>query len=205
MKLIWSGTSPYARKCMIIAHELGMADRLELIDGTGTPVSPNAGTVAYNPLGKLPCLIPEDGPAIFDSRVICQYLIGTSGNTALLAADGSRRYQTLTLEALVDGILDAALLMRYETVLRGADGQSADWLAGQEGKIDRALGALAERWMGHLNGAFDLGHAATGCALAYLDFRFGGKNWRGAHPALASWYDGFIARPSAAATMPPQS
>lgn len=202
MKLIWSGSSPYARKCMIIAHELGLAEKLELVNGTGTPIAPNAGTVAYNPLGKLPCLVPEDGPAIFDSRVICQFLIENSGNTALLARSGPKRYATLTLEALADGILDAALLMRYETVLRAEEGRSADWLAGQDAKIDRALEAVSERWMGHMNGGFDLGQAAMGCALAYLDFRFGEKDWRGKHPALVKWYEGFETRGSVAATVP---
>jgi glutathione S-transferase len=163
--LIWAGASPYARKVMIVSHELGLSDQIKQIDGSGTPVAPNATTTSYNPLGKLPCLVPDDGPAIYDSRVICQYLAAQVPEQRLIP-EGTARWAALTLEALGDGICDAAILIRYETVLRDEKMQDAAWLDGQWGKIDRALDAADDRWAAHLAGPFDLGHAALGCAPA---------------------------------------
>jgi len=145
MELIWAGTSPYARKVMIVAHELGVTDTIKTTDGSGTPVAPNSTTTSYNPLGKLPCLVPDDDPAIYDSRVICQYLIAKNGGAGLLS-DGSGRWETLTLEALADGICDAAILIRYETVLRPETLRWSGWLDGQWAKIDRALDTAEDRW-----------------------------------------------------------
>lgn len=201
MKLIWAGASPYARKVMIAAHELGLAGQIEPVDGSGLPTAPNATTTSYNPLGKLPCLVPDDGPAIYDSRVICQYLCGQVEGQKLLP-DGATRWQALTLEALGDGICDAAILIRYETVLRPEERRWDDWLDGQWAKVDRALDAAEDRWSAHLAGPFDLGHAALGAALGYLDFRYADRDWRGTRPALAKWHEKFEARDSAIATKP---
>jgi len=201
MELIWAGASPYARKVMLVAHELGIVDRIKTTDGSGTPVAPNATTTSYNPLGKLPCLIPDDGPAIYDSRIICQYLIAQVENQKLLS-EGSGRWQSLTLESLGDGICDAAILIRYETVLRPENLRWGDWLDGQWAKIDRALDTAEDRWSAHLSGPFDLGQAALGCALGYLDFRYDDRDWRSAHPKLAGWNEKFLTRGSAIATTP---
>ena len=201
MELIWAGASPYARKVMIIAHELGLSEKIKTTDGTGTPVGPNPTTVSYNPLGKLPCLITDDGPAIYDSRVICQYLISQIADQKILP-EGNARWQALTLESLGDGICDAAILIRYETVLRPESLRWSDWLDGQWGKIDRALDTAEDRWTAHLAGPFDLGHAALGCALGYLDFRYDDRNWRASRPKLKTWYESFRARASAVATEP---
>lgn len=201
MKLIWAGASPYARKVMIVAEELGVANTLETIDGSGTPVAPNATTASHNPLGKLPCLITDAGANIYDSRIICQYLTAQSSSQTLLP-EGEQRWQTLTLESLGDGICDAAILIRYETVLRPEAMRWSEWLEGQWNKIDRALDTAEEQWMAHLSGQFDLGHAALGCALGYLDFRYGDRDWRASHPKLKEWYASFSVRPSAVATAP---
>jgi len=201
MKLIWAGASPYARKVMIVAHELEMADSIETIDGSGTPVAPNTTTVSHNPLGKLPCLITDDGAAIYDSRIICQFLIAQNASQTLLT-DGEARWQALTLESLGDGVCDAAILIRYETVLRPEPMRWNDWFDGQWGKIDRALDAAEEKSTAHLAGPFDLGHAALGSALGYLDFRYGDRDWRASHPKLKDWYDAFATRPSVIATEP---
>ena len=201
MELIWAGASPYARKVMITAHELGITDQIKTSDGSGTPVAPNTHTTTYNPLGKLPCLIPADGPAIYDSRIICQYLISRVDDQKMLS-DGAARWQTLTLESLGDGICDAAILIRYETVLRPENLRWTDWLDGQWAKVDRALDTAEERWAAHLTAPFDLGHAALGCALGYLDFRYADRDWRASHPKLNAWYETFSARASAIATAP---
>jgi len=136
MKLIWSGTSPFARKCMIVAHELGIAETLEIENGSGTPVEPNALTAAYNPLGKLPCLVPDDGPAIFDSSVICQHLIAHREGQRLLPTEIDPRSRVLTLEALGDGICDAGVLVRYERAVRPENLRWENWIDSQFLKID---------------------------------------------------------------------
>lgn len=201
MELIWAGASPYARKVMLVAEELGMAGTIKTTDGSGTPVAPNATTTSYNPLGKLPCLIPAGSPAIYDSRVICQYLIAQVEGQKMLS-EGASRWETLTLESLADGICDAAILIRYETVLRPEATRWSEWLDGQWGKIDRALDAAENRWTAHLAGPFDLGHAALGCALGYLDFRYGDRDWRNGRPNLTAWNEKFTSRASAIATAP---
>ncbi|MCL4675952.1 MAG: glutathione S-transferase, partial [Pararhodobacter sp.] len=101
-----------------------------------------------------------------------------------------------------DGILDAAILMRYETALRPAEHQSSAWIEGQWGKVSRSLDAIESRWMAHLAGPLDMGHIAVGCALGYVDFRHGGRKWRNGRPALTAWYESFVQRPSMQATAP---
>jgi len=201
MELIWAGASPYARKVMIVAHEVHIVDRIKTTDGTGTPIQPNSLTTEHNPLGKLPCLIIDEGHVLYDSRVICQYLISQSVTQTILP-EGEAKWRTLTLEALGDGICDAAILIRYETLLRPENLRWDEWLSGQWGKIDRALDVAENHWTEHLKGPFDLGHAALGCALSYLDFRYGDRDWRPSHPKLSEWHKGFSARASAVATEP---
>lgn len=201
MELIWSGASPYARKVMLAAHELGISEQIKTVPGSGTPVEPNANTKAHNPLGKLPCLIPADGPAIYDSRVICQYLCSLVPGQNLIP-EGAARFRTLTLEAMADGMCDAALLIRYEIAMRPAEKHWDEWLAAQWGKVETALDAAEDGWAAHLAGPFDLGHAALGSALGYLDFRFGDRDWRTGRAKLAKWHEGFSERASAVATAP---
>lgn len=201
MKLFWSGASPYARKVMIAVHELGLAERIETVDGGGTPVAPNANTKAHNPLGKLPCLVRDDGPAVYDSRVICQYLCTLAPGQKLIP-EGDARIAALTLEAMADGICDAAILIRYELVLRPEEKRWDDWTSGQWAKVEGALDAAEETWAAHLAGPFDLGHAALASALGYLDFRYSDREWRTGRPALAKWQAAVAQRASLAATEP---
>lgn len=201
MKLVWSAASPFARKVMVVAHELGFADRIEMVSGTGTPMVPAEAARAHNPLAKLPSLAREDGPALYDSAVICQYLTSLVPGQSLLPDGGEGRWSVLTLEALADGLCDAAILIRYEMALREDGTRSQAWMDGQMIKIDGALDAL-EAGAGAMGDTFTLGHAAVGCALGYLDFRFAEKDWRSGRPGLAAWYETFLARPAAAATAP---
>lgn len=201
MKLVWSAASPFARKVMVVAHELGLDDRIEMVTGTGTPMAPAEAARAHNPLAKLPSLAREDGPALYDSAVICQYLTSLVPGQSLLPDGGEGRWSVLTLEALADGLCDAAILIRYEMALREDGTRSQAWMDGQMIKIDGALDAL-EAGAGAMGDAFTLGHAAVGCALGYLDFRFAEKDWRSGRPGLAAWYETFLARPAAAATAP---
>jgi len=202
MKLVWSSASPFARKVMVVAHELGLADRIEMLNGTGTPLAPAEATRANNPLAKLPSLAREDGPALYDSAVICQYLTSLAPGQTLLPEAGEARWATLTLEALGDGLCDSAVATRYELAMRDEAKQSQAWIDGQMAKVDGALDALEADGGALLEGSFTLGHAAVGCALGYLDFRFADKDWRAGRSALAAWYEGFQSRPSCAATVP---
>ncbi len=200
MRLYHSPTSPYVRKVMVLLHETGMLDRVALIGAAGTPVDPGSMPLALNPLGKIPALEREDGPAIYDSRVICRYLDAQADGRLYPAAP--RLWDTLTLEATGDGITDAGILMVYETRVRPDDKRFAPWVEGQWAKIDRALDALETRWISHLSGPLDMGHIAIGCALGYMDFRHGARDWRAGRPDLAAWEAGFAARPSMVATVP---
>jgi len=201
MKLFYAPTSPYVRKCMVVLHETGQLDDVELEDTAGTPTAPAENLLAKNPLTKVPALERPDGPALYDSRVICAYLDARAG--AGLYPSGDSRWDTLTLEATADGILDAALAMTYEGRIRPAEKQWDGWVDSQWVKIERACSALNTRWMSHLAGPLDMGQIAVGCALGYVDFRHDARGWRSGHDSLAKWYEGFSTRPSMQATVPP--
>ncbi|MDP4033862.1 MAG: glutathione S-transferase [Pseudorhodobacter sp.] len=201
MRLYHSPTSPYVRKVMVLLHESGLLNRVTLIAASGTPVDTGSMPLDQNPLGKIPALERHDGPALYDSRVICRYLDALAGDRFYPAAP--RLWDTLTLEATADGMLDAAILMVYETRIRPADKSFAPWVEGQWAKIDRALDALETRWIDHLQGPLDMGQIAIACALAYLDFRHGSRGWRNGRPVLAAWQAGFARRASMQATQPP--
>lgn len=200
MRLFASTTSPYARRVKVVLHETGQIGRVEVVPATGSPVAPGTLPLAQNPLGKVPVLERPDGPALYDSRVICRYLDDLAG--AGLCPPKPRLWDTLTLEATADGMLDAAVLVLYESRLRAPAFQDAAWREGQWIKIVRALDALEARWMAHLAAPLDIGQIALGCALGYLDFRFAEHGWRDGHPALAAWEARFAERPSMIATRP---
>ncbi|MDE3028334.1 MAG: glutathione S-transferase [Paracoccaceae bacterium] len=201
MRLYHSPTSPYVRKVMVLLKETGLEGSVTLVPAAGTPVDAGTMPVAQNPLGKIPALERADGPAIYDSRVICRYLDDRAGGK--LYPTGPRLWETLTLEATADGILDAAILMVYEARLRPEDKRYAPWVDGQWAKIARALDALNGHWMSHLAGPLDMGQVAVACALGYVDFRHADRHWRLGREALADWYTRFSARDSMKATMPP--
>jgi glutathione S-transferase len=198
MRLFHSPFSPFVRKVMVLLHEAKATDRVSLIAASGTPLDPGTIPVDRNPLGKIPALERDDGPTLYDSRVICRYLDATLAAGLYPAAP--RLWDTLVLEATADGIAEAAVLIRYEFHVRPEASRSTDWAEAQWQKIDRALGAVEARWLSHLNGPLDMGQIAMGCALGYLDFRHPDRHWRQSHPVLAAWSDSFAARPSLRAT-----
>lgn len=201
MRLYCSHTSPYARKVLVLLAEAGKSDLVEMVPASGTPIDPGTTPLAQNPLGKIPTLERADGPALYDSRVITRYL--DDHFKAGFYPQGARLWETLTLEATADGILDAAILMVYEQRVRPEENRFPAWVEGQWGKIARALDAIEARWMSHLQGPLDMGQIAVGCALGYVDFRHGNRNWREGRPALAAWEAGFAARESMKSTLPP--
>ncbi|MBY6241126.1 glutathione S-transferase family protein [Methylosinus sp. Sm6] len=182
--LRYSAASPYARKARIAAELCGFGASLTLEGASAT--DPADSLRAQNPLGKVPTLILESGETIYDSRVICDYFDLLAGGGKLIPTEPAARVAALTLQALGDGINDAALLIRYE-ITRAENLRDPSWIALQQGKIDRALAELNAH-----PPAFPvaIGHIAVACALGYLDLRFAGA-WREAHSALAVWLDEF--------------
>lgn len=200
MKLYHAAASPFVRKVMVCLHETKQLDAVTLVPALGHPTDPGTMPVAHNPLGKLPTLVRDDGPALYDSRVICQYLSDRAGGALYPAAP--RLWEALTLEATADGIMDAAVLMVYEGRSRSADKQDPAWVEAQWTKVIRALETLESRWMGYLAGPLDIGLIATGCALGYLDFRQPDRDWRASYPALDTWHRSFSERDSMRKTAP---
>jgi glutathione S-transferase len=199
MKLFHSGSSPYVRKVMVVAHETGLVGKIELVPTSVAPTVINADVAAVNPLVKVPTLVVGDGQKLFDSRVIAEYLDTLHGGTRLFPAEGPARWAALRRQATADGLLDAALLIRYEHNLRPEPQRWADWTDGQFRKLRQALAALAGETLGT---TLTIGEIAAGCALGYLDFRFPSEDWRRAHPTLAAWYAEIAQRPSFVATAP---
>lgn len=201
MRLYHSPLSPYARKVMVLLVEAGRAGEVTLVAATGNPLDPATMPVDHNPLGKIPALEVPEGPVLYDSRVICRWL--DDRFAAGLYPVAPKLWDTLVLEATADGICDAALLMRYETHVRPEGARSDAWVEAQWAKAARALDVIEARWMAHLAGPFDMGHAAVACALGYLDLRHGMRNWRAGRSNLADWAAGIAGRDSLRATVPP--
>ena len=200
MKLLTSPSSPFARKVRVVLLETGQADQVDEIAAATDPLGDPVDVIHANPLGKIPALVREDGPALYDSRVITRYLDARAGSRLY---PESRIWEVLTLEATADGIMDAALAMVLETRLRAEAERSEKWVEGQWRKVERGLDAIEARWISHLEGQLDMGQIATACALGYLDLRHAARDWRRDRPRLAAWAERFAARDSMVATAPP--
>ena len=181
--------SPFGRKVKIAAAVLGLSDRIKVVVADTT--DPAEPLRLQNPLGKIPTLLLGDGSTLFDSRVILEYLDHLAGGGRLAPA-GAARFPVLRLQALADGVMDAALMQVYENRFRPEGGRNADWVAHQADKVRRGLAALEASPPPFDPARPDVGSIATACALGYLDLRFEGK-WRAGHPKLAAWLDAFAA------------
>ena len=201
MKLYYSSASPYVRKVMVTAIETGLESKIETVPATVAPNKPNAEVAHDNPLMKVPTLVTDGGEALFDSRVICEYLDSLHGGRKLIPASGGERWRVLGLQALGDGILDAGLLTRYETFLRPENLRWNDWTSGQSLKITQSLDML-EKESELLAGAINLGQIAVACAIGWLEFRKPLGDIRPGRPQLFKWYEEFLKRPSMQATLP---
>ncbi|TCT13680.1 glutathione S-transferase [Tepidamorphus gemmatus] len=184
-----SPASPFGRKVKIAAKLLGLQDRIR-VETTDT-VAPADGFLAENPLGKIPTLVLEDGSTLYDSRVIVEYLDHLAGGGRLIPT-GEPRFRALKMQALADGLMDAALLIVYESRFRPPEMHHPPWLDRQSAKIARALLAFHAS-PPPLTPKVDIGHIALACALGYLDLRFDGR-WRSGHPRLVAWLDAFGAQ-----------
>jgi glutathione S-transferase len=188
------------RKVNICAEELGLASRIENDPTKVVPSEPNREYARSAPLMKVPSLMLDDGTVLFDSVVICEYLDNLAGGNKLFPAPGEARWRALRIHALANGILDAAILARYENYLRPEPLRWDAWTQGQLAKVDQGVDEL-ERSAGELKG-MDIGSIAAGCVLGYLDFRYADRDWRGKHPKLAAWFEEISKRESFKKTVP---
>jgi len=202
MKLITSLTSPYGRKVRIVLLEKKIPFKIQVEN----PWSPDTPVPSFNPLGKVPALVLEDGISVFDSRVIVEYLDNVSPVAHLIPNEPKIRMMVRGIEALADGVTDAAVALYLERK-RDADKQSGDWIMLQEKTVLRGLEALSEAlgekpWYLDNSNSLSLADIACGCTLGYLDLRFPGIDWRTAHPNLARLAEKLASRPSFMETVP---
>lgn len=202
MKLRYAPFSPFARKVRIAANLLGLENDIALVEAD--TMDANDTLRQQNPLGKLPVLLLDDGTTLYDSRVIVDYLDHRAGGGRIIPREEKPRYAALTMQALGDGIMEAALLIVYEGRWRPQEHHVERWVTHQQDKIARALAGL-EAAPPQRAARADIGQIAIACALGYLDIRLAGR-WRTNHPQLVQWLDDFAERvPAFAATAPPQA
>lgn len=197
MKLLYQTHSPYARKVLVSAHELGLAGSVQVIHHETSPTRRNAEVFALNPLGKVPVLLCDDGQILFDSSVICDYLESLHGKPMLIPAEPKQRYRALQWQALAQGMADAGIAVRWETERRP---ESLRWPTMRDGQLQKVIAAcdFLEREIG-TNPAVDIGTIAIATTLSWIEFR-DVYPFRTGRPCLSSWYAAFCARPSMRAT-----
>ena len=203
MTLFHNPASPFVRKVLVLLHETGQQSRVALQLSQLSPVHPDAALNLDNPLGKIPALRLADGSVLHDSRVILDYLDHQHVGNPLIPRDGSARWRRLTLASMADGIMDAAVLVRYETAMRPPEKHWAPWLDEQRNKIRRALAELERDAIAELASHFDIAAISVACALGYIDFRHPDLQWRTDNPKLAAWYAEVSQRSSMHQTQPP--
>ena len=201
MKLHWSPRSPFVRKVMIVAHEVGVAGRIQCVRTVAAMMKPQPDLMVDNPLSKLPTLVLDDGTVLFDSPVICEYLDHLHDGPKLFPAPFPERMTALRRQALGDGLLDALLLWRGE-LSRPAEQRSEPYLKSFSVRNEATLASLERETPALEKSTWSIGHIAIGCAVAYLDFRFADREWRKDFPRLAAWHATFAARASVLATEP---
>jgi glutathione S-transferase len=199
MTLHWSPRSPYVRKVMIVAHELGLAGRLNIVRTLVGGTTPHRDLMRINPLGKIPTLELADGSVLYDSPVVCEYLDTLHNGPKLFPPSWPERGIALRRLALGDGMLDAALPWLGERY-RPAERQSQPHMDLWREKLVASVAALEGEATTLAHGPFTIGHVAIGVALGYLDFRFDELHWRDGHPLLTAWHAAFSRRASVQAT-----
>ncbi len=197
MKLLYQTHSPYARKVLVAAHEVGLAEKLEVVHQETSPTRRNEDVISQNPLGKVPVLICDDGLVLFDSTVICEYLDGMHEGRKLIPASGKTRWLTLRLQALAQGIADSGIAIRWEAERRP---EALRWPTMRDAQLQKIAAAcdFVEQEV-ELKKSPVIGEIALATTLSWIAFRdiysFGAGR-----PRLSSWYDNFSRRPSMTAT-----
>ena len=198
MQLFYSPTSPFVRKVLACAITRGLDGRIERIR-TDAHASP-AALLAANPLSKVPALLTEDGVALFDSPLICEYLDSIGDEPPLFPAHGASRWVALRHQALADGIMDAAV-MAWGEIMRPEEAARLSNIERQKAAVARGLDLLESQ--PPADGLRDIGGISVACALGYLDFRYADDAWRDHHPRLAHWFAAVSTLPGIAETAPP--
>jgi len=201
MKLAFSTASPYVRKVMIVAHECGLADRIEKVPTAVRPDQPNTALGRDNPLMKVPTLTTDGGEVLYDSRVICAYLDSLHSGRRLIPDAGGARWKAMRLEAQGDGITDAGILVRYETTLRPDALRWKEWIDGQTQKVMQGLDAL-EKEPEALAGDLTVGQIAVAAGIGWLQYRAVFGDIFATRPKLKAWYATLSERSSFKATIP---
>lgn len=201
MRLFYNNLSPFARKVRILAHELGLADQIEMVQVAVSPVQPNRELSAFNPLMKVPTLVTDGAEVLFDSRVICEHLDGLHAGARYFPRNEPRYFSVARVHALADGILEAGILCLFEQRLRPAEIQFKPWEDGQRLKVQQGLDAL-ERESELLLGAPSIAQVASAATLAWLQFRSIVPQILQDRPGLSKFYEAYAARPSMRETAP---
>jgi glutathione S-transferase len=199
MKLYGDLISPFFRMCLVTAHEVGLAGKVQPVEAKVNPTAVNSDLTALSPVGKVPVLVTDHNHPIYDSRVIMEYLCHVSGNKTLIPDDGVKRFRVLTLTALGQAIGDAGVAQRYETAVRPQGLQWREWMVRQGLRVNAECDDLENTWEKDLR-EITGGTIAVAVALAYLDFRLPDWQWRKDRPKLAAFHETFSARPSMQAT-----
>lgn len=197
MKLYWSSTSPFVRKVVVSAHELGLSDRLETIPTRVAPSKPDPALLPYNPLGQLPTLVLDDGTALYDSLVIIEYLEHLAGGTKLIPSSPEQRIEELRLHALCNGFLDLLVQWRIESL---KDSKQIALINAFNLKASKIWTSLEQAVEGVAKQPFGLSSITLAIVAEYADFRFPKLGWREKFPALSSWHQSIQSRPSLAST-----
>ena len=195
MKIYGDTISPFVRMCLVTAHECGLAGKLEHIKEAVKPTQANPKLTGLSALGKIPVLETDHHHAIYDSRVIIEYLAHVAGNKTLIPDDGVKRFRVLTLQALGQGLADVAVAYRYETEMRPQGSQWAEWMTRTEQRINAAMDDMDKNWQTEL-AEVTAGSIAAAVALSYVDFRLSNFKWRNTRSHLSAFHTSFSKRES---------
>jgi glutathione S-transferase len=195
MKIHGDVISPFVRMCLVTAHEVGLKDRVSLASAHAKPTEVNAALEKLNPVGKIPVLETDHHHAVYDSRVIMEYLAHVGGSRSFIPDDGVKRFRVLTLQALAQGMGDAAVALRYELAQRPEEKQWPDWIERTKQRVRAGVDDVETNWQDALGDAH-AGTVALACVLAYVDLRHPTMHWRAGHAKTAAWFDSFVKRPS---------
>ena len=202
MKIYGDLISPFVRMTLVTAHEAGLGGKVQHVTEGVKPTEVNAKLARLSPLGKIPVLETDHGHGIFDSRVIMEYLCHVAGNSTLIPDDGVKRFRVLTLQAIGQGLADAAVAYRYETAMRPQGTQWQEWIARTRARFAATFDELDANWMDTL-AEVNAGSLSVAVTLAYIDFRLSDLGWRNGRPRLAARHEGFSRRESMVKTALP--
>ena len=195
MKIYGDTISPFVRMCLVAAHECGLASKLEHVREAVKPTQANPKLTALSALGKIPVLETNHHHAVYDSRVIIEYLAHVAGNKTLIPDEGVKRFRILTLQALGQGLADVCVSFRYETAIRPQGLQWAEWMDRTQQRINAAMDDMEKNWQADL-AEVTAGSIAAAVALAYIDFRLPDFKWRETRPHLSDFHEKFSTRES---------